>query len=294
MNLLCLIAHPDDETLFCGGTLALLAARGAAVHVACLTRGEGGELGEPPLADREHLGEVREQELVCAVQQLGGKSLTFLGYLDPVVGPDDQLFAPEHEPALLAGQIVNTLKQFKIDGVLTHGSNGEYGHPAHTLLHQTTFAAVAALHQEQTNASTGLSDFGQLQAGQPQAGQPQGLPLLDYPTTRLPDHLTTGLPDHSTTRPLLYTFSAIFPNHPYSHLANKDDPADIVLDVSAMLDRKEAAALCHKTQTALFVRRRSREAGRELTVREVLLTVEGLHRVYGEPDDELSRLLMVK
>ncbi|MEK9164957.1 MAG: PIG-L family deacetylase, partial [Chloroflexota bacterium] len=97
-SLLCFVAHPDDETVLCGGTLALLASKGAAVRVVCLTRGEGGELGEPPITDREHLGGVREQEMVCAVGKLGGKSLTFLGYTDPTVGPDDTLFSPEHDP----------------------------------------------------------------------------------------------------------------------------------------------------------------------------------------------------
>ena len=243
-NILCLVAHPDDETILCGGTLAWLAAQGARVHVACLTRGEGGEVGEPPLTDREHLGEVREQELVCAVRQLGVRSLTFLGYVDPVVGADSQLFAPAHEPAMLAGQIVSTVEQFEAAVVLSHGSNGEYGHPAHVLAHQMALAAVAALRTETASAP-----------------------------------------------PAFYTFCAAFPDHPYPRLVNPDDPADLLLDVSTVLDRKEAAALCHKTQNALFVRRRSQAAGRLLTVREALLTVEGLHRVFGEPGDEFSTLL---
>jgi LmbE family N-acetylglucosaminyl deacetylase len=243
MNLLCLVAHPDDETILCGGTLAMLSAKGVAVHIACLTRGEGGELGEPPLTDREHLGEVREQEMVNAVQKLGGKSLTFLGYVDPLM-QGDQLFAPEHNPTLLAGQVVSTIKQFKIDAVITHGSNGEYGHPAHLLMHQMTLAAVASLHKEAT---------------------PSDAPPL----------------------PLLYTFSANLPDHPYPRIVNKDDAADLILDVSPFLNQKESAALCHKTQNALFVRRRSEMAGRQLTIREVMLSVESLHRVFGLETDEL-------
>jgi N-acetylglucosamine malate deacetylase 2 len=245
MNILCLIAHPDDETMLCGGTLALLASHGAKVHVACLTRGEGGEMGEPPITTREQLGDVREAEQVCAVQSLGGSSLTFLGYVDPVVGPEDALFAPEHDPVMLAGQIVNTIKQFKADAVLGNGSNGEYGHPAHLLMHQMTLAAVATLRQEA-----------------------EITPLLS-----------------------LYTISAMFENHPYPRIANKDDQADIIVDVSSMLDKKEVAALCHKTQNALFVRRRSQEWGRQITVREALLPTEALHRVFGEPGDAFSKLL---
>lgn len=226
-SLLCVVAHPDDETILCGGTLALLAARGVAVHVACLTRGEGGEMGEPPLCARERLGEVREQELVRAVGALGGKSLTFLGYVDPMVGPDNTLSAPEHDPVMLAGQIVNCIKQFAPEVVLTHGSDGEYGHPAHTVTHAAVMAAVASL---------------------------------------------------GDSAPLLYSFAANYPAHPYPRLANEHDTADVIVDVSPFLNQKEAAALRHVTQTALFVRRRSAQAGRLLSVREVLLTEESFHR----------------
>ena len=41
MNVLAFFAHPDDETMLCGGTLAILARHGAAVHYLCATRGEG-------------------------------------------------------------------------------------------------------------------------------------------------------------------------------------------------------------------------------------------------------------
>lgn len=241
-SLLCLVAHPDDETILCGGTLALLSARGVAVHVVCLTRGEGGELGEPPLTDRERLGAVREQELVCAVQALGGKSLTFLGYVDPAIGPDEALSAPAHDPVMLAGQIVNCIQQFRPDVVVTHGSNGEYGHPAHVLMHAMTHAAVVALLEEKAERV-----------------------------------------------PAFYSFAATYPDHPYPRLANADDPADLIVDVSAALDRKEAAALCHRTQTALFVRRRSQQAGRPLSVREVLLTHEAFRRHWPRTGPDVLR-----
>lgn len=228
---ICLVAHPDDETMLCGGTLALLATRGVAVHIVCLTRGEGGELGEPPLTTRAQLGEVREAEMVNAVRALGGRSLTFLDYADPTVGPGEALFAPEHDPVMLAGQIVNGIEQFKPQILLTHGSNGEYGHPAHKLLHELTKVAIATLVKER-----------------------------------------------ATHIPAWWTFAAAYPAHPYPRLSNADDPADLIVDVTAMLDRKEAAARCHATQNALFVRRRSEQAGRPLTVREVLLPEESFRR----------------
>ena len=90
MNILAFFAHPDDETLLVGGTLALLARQGLQVHYLCATRGEGGELGEPPQCTRQELGDVCEQEIVRAVQALGGRSLTFLGHVDPTIGTGEQ------------------------------------------------------------------------------------------------------------------------------------------------------------------------------------------------------------
>jgi LmbE family N-acetylglucosaminyl deacetylase len=47
MKVLAFFAHPDDETMLCGGTLALLSKAGIEIHLVCATRGEGGECGEP-------------------------------------------------------------------------------------------------------------------------------------------------------------------------------------------------------------------------------------------------------
>jgi LmbE family N-acetylglucosaminyl deacetylase len=226
-SLLCLVAHPDDETVLCGGTLTLLATRGVDVHVVSLTRGEGGEAGEPPLVERAALGARREEEMVCAVGKLGGKSLTFMGYVDPNVGPGDVLSAPEHDPTLLSGQIIAGLKQTRAQVLLTHGSNGEYGHPAHQLVNRLGLVAAASLGE---------------------------------------------------AAPIVYSFAASYPTHPYARLANPDDPADLVVDVSSVLERKVAAALCHATQNPLFVRRRSEAAGRPLAVREVMLPEESFRR----------------
>ena len=108
MNILAFFAHPDDETMFSGGMLALLARQGAAVHYLCATRGEGGEAGEPPLCSLEELGQVRQAELACAVQTLGGQSLAFLDFLDPRIGPDESLFPYASDPDEVADRLVTT------------------------------------------------------------------------------------------------------------------------------------------------------------------------------------------
>jgi LmbE family N-acetylglucosaminyl deacetylase len=246
MNVLTFYAHPDDETMMAGGALALLARQGAKIHYYSATRGEGGETGDPPLCSNEQLGEVREAELVCAVKALGGSSLTFLGYVDPRVGPGDMLFAFEANLTLLAGQIAASIQQHQPLAIFGHGSSGEYGHPAHILMHQAVSIAVASLGQQ---------------------------------------------------APLLYTSNAIYPGHPRPRLANQNDPAHLVLDISSVHAQKVQAALCHKTQNAMFVRNSSKDAGRTLTIAELVPTQESFHRVHpavpegAQPEDEIMRAL---
>lgn len=148
LDVLAFFAHPDDETMLSGGTLALLASQGARVHCLIATRGEGGEVGVPPLSTREQLGKVREGELRCAVQALGVTSLTLMDYVDPTVGPDGQLFAFTEDLDGLTAQVVEVIRAQKVGALISHGVNGEYGHPAHQLVHQAARLAVHALADE--------------------------------------------------------------------------------------------------------------------------------------------------
>ncbi len=81
-RMLLLLAHPDDETFGPGGTIAKYAAEGAEITLVTATRGEMGMLGEPPVADRARLGEVRSGELMRAANLLGIRNVRFLGFVD--------------------------------------------------------------------------------------------------------------------------------------------------------------------------------------------------------------------
>jgi N-acetylglucosamine malate deacetylase 2 len=235
LDVIAFFAHPDDETMLCGGTLALLASLGARVHVLIATRGEGGEMGEPALCTREQLGPVRESELRCATQALGAASLALMSYVDPTVGADNQLYPFTDRIEEVAAQVTEAIQFWKAGALISHGVNGEYGHPAHKLAHQASQLAIQSL---------------------------------------------------GDGAPLFYTAQAIFPGHPHPRLANADAPAHLVLDVSPVLKQKTAAALCHRTQHALFVRSRSEEGGRPMSVPEVIHSVEGLHRVWPAHADD--------
>lgn len=229
--MLCVVAHPDDETMLTGGTLAMLAERGVAVHILCATRGEGGEVGEPPVCVREELGRVREAELRCAAAALGARSAEFLGYVDPEIGPDGKACAFEADPAEFEARVVAAVRRLRPATLLTHGSEGEYGHPGHVLVHQTVLRAHWAVRSQS-----------------------------------------------AIVTPALYTFCAAVPGR-RDRVFNAADPADVVLDVAPWLDAKSAAAICHRTQHALFFRNHPEAR----SIREVLRTTESLHLVWS-PD----------
>jgi LmbE family N-acetylglucosaminyl deacetylase len=143
-TVLAIAAHPDDETMLAGGTLAMYAEQGYDVYILATTRGEGGEAGEPPLTLREQLGALREEELRCAAAALGAREVFFLPYADPYMeigGTAARIDAPLHE---FAGAIGDYLRRLRPEIILTHGSNGEYGHPQHIYTHRATRLALAA------------------------------------------------------------------------------------------------------------------------------------------------------
>lgn len=129
------IAHPDDE-LFASCLLCELAEHGREVRIACLTRGEGGVTGG---TSREELGRVREAELRASAALLGATQVHFLGHVDPV-GKEHRVYAPPVSVAELAAQLAPLLEGAAF--VITHGSGGEYWHPAHILMHHAVRSSV--------------------------------------------------------------------------------------------------------------------------------------------------------
>lgn len=129
---LILIAHPDDE-VFCSGLICELLSRGEQVHLVSFTRGEGGEQAEP--SQETKLGNIRENELQEAAKILSISSLTFLDYIDPK-SENGQLKEPQHNSTKLIVELETLLTKHSANHLLTHGSNGEYWHPAHLCLHR--------------------------------------------------------------------------------------------------------------------------------------------------------------
>lgn len=148
-------AHPDDETINNGATMALYAAMGAQVTLVTCTRGEEGEILTPELShlassDTDALGEHRETELANAMQALGITDFRFLAqgegrYRDSgmmgteVNNRSDVFWQADLEEA--ADHLVKVIEEIKPHILITYDEIGGYGHPDHIQAHRVAMRA---------------------------------------------------------------------------------------------------------------------------------------------------------
>jgi len=140
-RLMAVLAHPDDESLGIGGTLAKYAADGVETFLLCATRGDGGRYGSYRPGDPQHpgraaLGDIREKELRAAASVLGVCDVALLDYRD------GELDRAQPQEAIAA--IAAHLRRVRPDVVITFGPDGAYGHPDHIALSQLTTGAIVA------------------------------------------------------------------------------------------------------------------------------------------------------
>jgi LmbE family N-acetylglucosaminyl deacetylase len=138
---MAVLAHPDDESLGVGGTLAKYASEGADVFLLTATRGDSGRYRGHRLGDPEHpgslaLADIREAELRAAASALGIREVSLLDY------HDQQL--DRANPREVITSIVQHLRRVQPDVVVTFGPDGAYGHPDHIAISQFTTAAIIA------------------------------------------------------------------------------------------------------------------------------------------------------
>jgi LmbE family N-acetylglucosaminyl deacetylase len=137
-------AHPDDEALLTGGTLALLAAQGHRVIIVSATDGAMGPATAPG-------AQTRMDELRASSRVLGAARAATLGYADSGHGPllhpdppDRQRFASA-DLTEAAGRLADLLREENADLLLSYDENGAYGHRDHVQVHR-----VGALAAERT------------------------------------------------------------------------------------------------------------------------------------------------
>lgn len=162
-RMLLVHAHPDDESLNNGATIAAAVAAGVQVTLVTCTRGELGEVVADDLAhlrgDPDALGAHREGELAAAMAALGLTDHRFLGaaagvrYRDTgmVTLPSGLAAIPEdvHPSAFAvadldeaAGHVADVIREVRPQVVVTYDPTGGYGHPDHVMAHRVTMRAV--------------------------------------------------------------------------------------------------------------------------------------------------------
>ena len=236
-RLLFVHAHPDDESITNGGTIAHYVAQGADVCVVTCTLGEEGEvIGERyallAVDHADQLGGYRISELTLALNALGVEEPVFLG--GPGRWRDSGMSGQSrghHTPFVDAGDeaveaLVDILETRRPHVVVTYDPKGGYGHPEHVQTHRITAAAIAAARWKVPKFYWTVLASGALQTALDD--------LTDIPSgwIRQPDL------DRSE-----YTY------------ANSD--IDAVIDAAKHLPAKVAALAAHATQLTLAPDRRA-------------------------------------
>lgn len=147
-HLLCVFAHPDDETFGPGGALAVWAQQGVKIDILCLTCGDAG--GNP---------QVREQELRHSANILGIHTVTCLHYPDGRLGNADlQALEQEISQHILATQ-PDTLLTFDLNGVTGHLDHMAVASATTQAFRKTKLAQKLLYYTVSKNFSDNFSDY---------------------------------------------------------------------------------------------------------------------------------------
>jgi N-acetyl-1-D-myo-inositol-2-amino-2-deoxy-alpha-D-glucopyranoside deacetylase len=238
-RLLFVHAHPDDETLTTGATIAHYVSRGAQVCVVTCTLGEEGEvIGERwaqlAVDHADQLGGYRIAELTAALNALGVDEPVFLGGagrwrdsgMEGTPSRHRQRFI-DADPGEAVGALVAIIRELRPHVVVTYDAKGGYGHPDHVHAHEITKAAVAA------------------SGGNEYPGQPWTVPKL-YWTVMSKSAMAAGLSALGDVPSEWIRVSV--DDVPFGY---PDDAIDAVIDVSDQLPAKVAALRAHATQVAV-------------------------------------------
>jgi LmbE family N-acetylglucosaminyl deacetylase len=208
---LTVFAHPDDEAIACGGTLARLSDAGVRVIALCASRGERGSTSRPELVVDGDLGRVRSNELRDSARMLGIAEVHILDH------PDGNLrWMHIHE---FHSEIVNAITVYCPDTVITFAEDGLYWHVDHIGVHERTWTAVQSLGE--------------------------AAPSLYYVTT--PPGLMHAIVEEAVSKgwgPSDASFWGI----PPTAFGKAAKPPTLTVDVRAWASRKLAAIRCHRTQ----------------------------------------------
>jgi N-acetyl-1-D-myo-inositol-2-amino-2-deoxy-alpha-D-glucopyranoside deacetylase len=254
-RLVAVHAHPDDETLTTGITLAHYAAQGVDVTLVTCTLGEQGEVIPPHLRhlegrDDAALGHHRAGELAAAMRALGVRDHRVLGsgrwrdsgmaWLEPGIAGH---LADSHEQAAhpaafaradldeAAGLLADVLREVRPQVLLTYDPQGGYGHPDHVMAHRVAMRAVELAEHDAVRPGWRVQAVHWVQVPRSWALAERRAVLAAAAEGRLPVGLAA--PD---------------PDAPFPPAVVPDDSLDVVVEAPEQLDAVVAALRCHATQ----------------------------------------------
>ena len=234
-RLLAVVAHPDDETFGCGGTLAKYSEEDVRVSLVCATRGEAGEISHPDLATRDNLGDVREEELRAASKILGIQDLIILDYRDSgMAGSSDNNHPKalcQADKTILTGIIVEAIRRLRPQVLVTFDANGGYGHPDHIAIH---LATVEAFH-----AAGDPSKFPDQISSDVLVHQPSKLYYFVMPLSMV----------QAINEAMAADGQEISPD--FEKMGMPDEHITTTIDTTLVAKQKKNAALCHVTQISV-------------------------------------------
>ncbi len=228
ISVLGAFAHPDDEGFGCGGTLAMLVARGARVTVAVGTNGDVGEISDPTLATPETLHLVRQEEMRQAMKITGVQEVRFMGYRDSGMAGTPENDHPrslyQAPPDRVVDELAQIIRDTRPDAVLTHDPTGGYGHPDHTTMCELVTRAFQSVTEE---------------GGTAQGSRPMLLYYVCFPKSSF-RRMWQQMLDAGITPP--------FASLDIDRLGSPDDEVTTTLDIREYVDIKIESLNCHRTQ----------------------------------------------
>jgi len=250
-RLLLVHAHPDDETIGNGATMARYAAEGRGVTLVTCTAGEQGEILVPELehlaADRDDaLGEHRRAELADAMRELGVSDHRFLGgfgtYRDSGMKwhPEGHAVAADeiHPNAFwradlteAANHLVAVIREVRPQVLVTYDEFGGYGHPDHVQAHRVAMYAAQLAAVESYRRDLG------------EAHDVDKIYWSTMSESKMREGLRALRAKGDET-----TFEGMDPEGPLPRIATPDEDITAAVDASEFIDRKMAAMAAHATQ----------------------------------------------
>lgn len=241
-RLLIVHAHPDDESIGTGVTLAKYVEEGAHVTLVTCTLGEEGEILTPELAhlaaeDQDTLGQHRITELTNAMSELGVTDFRFLGgpgrfrdsgMIGTPANDNPQAFW-RADLLEAASELVAVIREVRPQVAVTYDDFGLYGHPDHIQAHRVTHYAVALAESP---------------TFRPELGAPWTVEKLYW--TAMPRSVIVAGIEELKAQGMDDEFTAMDPDD--IDFACSDDVVTTMIDGREFLPRKMAALAAHATQ----------------------------------------------